>query len=96
VPDSKTTIDAPEGAGVDADRSELETIFERQRKLCHNINNPLTAIMGRAQIVQLKEDSDPAMVKVVQVIEESAKRVAGYVRELSDLTHRGREIIAGK
>lgn len=94
--DSTTIIGAPERENVEDNRIELETIFERQRKLCHNINNPLTAIMGRAQIVQLKEDCDPQMVKVVQVIEESAKRVASYVRELSDLTHRGREIIGGK
>jgi signal transduction histidine kinase len=81
-----------ESVDVERIRVELNEILEAQRKLCHNINNPLTAIMGRSQILQLKQENDPQVIKVVQVIEESAKRVAGYVRELSDLIHRGREL----
>ena len=84
-----------ETADVERICFEMNEILEAQRKLCHNINNPLTAIMGRSQILQLKQDKDPQVIKVVQVIEESAKRVAGYVRELSELIHRGRELTAG-
>jgi signal transduction histidine kinase len=94
LPDLKTMTGSWETADLDKIRVEMNEILEAQRKLCHNINNPLTAIMGRSQILQLKQGKDPQVIKVVQVIEESAKRVAGYVRELSDLIHRGRELTA--
>ena len=93
VSDQTLTEDLAEPQYEEALQEELNTIFEEQRRLCHNINNPLTAIMGRAQILQLKQGNDPAVMKVVQVIEESAKRVASDVRELSDLIHRGKRSI---
>lgn len=89
--DSTVTTQVPEREALDRKRAELREIFEEQRKLCHNINNPLTAIMGRAQILQLKQGTDPQLIRVVQVIEDSAKRVAGLVRDLSALIHRGQE-----
>ncbi len=92
-----TTLTVPaERAELMRVRSELSEILEAQRKLCHNINNPLTAIMGRAQILQLKQGTDPQLIQVLQVIEESAKRVAAYVRELSELIRDGRRLAAGE
>ena len=77
-------------------RAEMKELLDAQRKLCHNINNPLTAIMGRAQIMQLRQESDPHVIKMVQVVEESAKRVTTYVRELSSLIEHGRILIDGR
>ncbi len=76
-------------------RLELREILEAQRKLCHSINNPLTAILGRAQMLQLKGRGDPQLAKTIEIIEESAKRVASDVRQLSELIQRARERLAG-
>lgn len=94
--DPTTSIVSPEHAELARVRAELNEILEAQRKLCHNINNPLTAIMGRAQILQLKQGTDPQLIQVLQVMEEAAKRVAGYVRELSELIRDGRRLAAGE
>ncbi len=66
-----------------APATDLEQLFETQARLCHKINNPLTSIMGRAQILQMKHGSDDRLSKEIQVIEESAKRVAALVREMA-------------
>ena len=50
------------------------------------------SIMGRAQIMQMKLEADTADDKTsrsVQVIEESAKRVAALVQELAGLVCQG-------
>lgn len=60
--------------------------------LCHRINNPLTSLLGRAQILQLKKDADPQqLVRTAQVIEESSRRIAELIQELGQLVCRGRE-----
>jgi len=93
VSETNTMVGINEESVLDRKRTEIQEIFDAQRKLCHSINNPLTAIMGRAQILQLKQESDPQVIKLVQVVEESAKRVATYVRELSDLIQHGRKLV---
>lgn len=60
--------------------------------LCHQINNPLTSLMGRVQILRMKPGSDAAAVeRALTVIEESARRVALHVQELGHLVGRERE-----
>lgn len=51
--------------------------------ISHKINNPLTALLGRAQILSAKAKGDPNLEKAALVIEESASRIADLARELS-------------
>jgi signal transduction histidine kinase len=71
-----------ERAAAEAERAEL---LERLGALAHRINNPLTSLVGRAQILGLKKGIDPQVDKAAQVIEDSAKRIAAHIRELADL-----------
>jgi signal transduction histidine kinase len=71
-------------------RERLHGLFADQAELCHKINNPLTSLIGRAQILRLKGGQDPTVAKATEVIEASAKRVAELVRELSQKIHEGR------
>jgi signal transduction histidine kinase len=72
----------------------LGDLFGSISRLCHKINNPLTSIMGRAQMLQMRVATgsvDEKTAKSVVVIEESAKRVAGLVQELANLISHGRK-----
>jgi signal transduction histidine kinase len=80
---------------VQVDVEVLGELLSNLARLCHKINNPLTSVMGRAQMMQMKmqkqgDDNDPAK-KSVAVIEESAKRVAGLVQEMANLVCQGRK-----
>ncbi len=64
-------------------RARLDARFDNLAMFCHKINNPLTTLLGRSQILQLKAGQDPNIGKAVNVIQESAQRIAGLVREMS-------------
>ena len=78
----------------ESEREQLKQLFDEMLVLCHKINNPLTSVLGRAQIMQLKLHGDAAspLAKPVQVVEESAKRVAGLVQELANALCVGRKV----
>ena len=89
---------APEASGIAAQSTEraLELCSDVAR-LCHKINNPLTSLMGRAQLLQLQPDPAPAsLLKATEVIEESARRVAGVVQELAHVVCQGKEDLLTK
>jgi PAS domain-containing protein len=62
--------------------------------LTHKINNPLTSLLGRAQILKLKLDTDPSLRKAADVVEESARRIADHVRELAGVVRDTRRDLA--
>jgi signal transduction histidine kinase len=84
--------DAGETAEVDV--RALGELFSTLSRLCHKINNPLTSIMGRAQMLQAKVKEDESLGKSVGVIEESSKRVAALIQELANLVVQGRKEFA--
>lgn len=76
------------------ERHRLERFAELLRTLSvlsHKINNPLTSLMGRAQLLKMKKGIDPSVDKAAEVIEDSAKRIATYIRELALVVKEGRE-----
>jgi signal transduction histidine kinase len=75
------------------DIEQLGELLGSVSRLCHKINNPLTSIMGRAQMLQLKvkQGQDEQLAKSIAVIEESAKRVAALVQELANLVCHARK-----
>ena len=76
------------------ERHRLERFAELLKTLgvlSHKINNPLTSLMGRAQILRMREQVDPSVRKAAEVIEESAKRIAEYIRELALVVKEGKE-----
>jgi len=78
---------------VAVDAAALGELLTELARLCHRINNPLTAIMGRAQILRLKRGSadDEKLNRSVEVIEESAKRVAELVQQMANRVCQGRK-----
>jgi PAS domain-containing protein len=76
------------------ERHRVERLGEVLRTLSvlsHKINTPLTALMGRAQILQAKQGTDPQVVKAATVIQESAQRIAELIRELAQVVKSGHQ-----
>jgi len=61
--------------------SRLATVGEMAAGIAHEINNPLTAVIGYAQFV-MQEDLPKDVKKDVELINEGAQRVAGIVKRL--------------
>jgi len=80
------------------DSEKLAGLFDELLVLCHKINNPLTSILGRAQIMQIKlgADTESPFVKPIRVVEESSQRIAALVVEMANLLCVGRKIFVDR
>jgi signal transduction histidine kinase len=82
---------------VERGKNRAVELMSEVASLCHKINNPLTSLLGRAQMLQLSPDPQPEqLAKNVVVIEDSARRVAALVQELGHLICRGKEELLSK
>jgi signal transduction histidine kinase len=70
---------------------KLSEVLKTLSVLSHKINNPLTALLGRAQLLRAYPDVDPRVQKTVSVIDESATRIAELVRELAGVVKEGKQ-----
>ena len=73
----------PSGDASD-DRQKLEQIVELVARVRHEINNPLTGVLGQAQLLLREELNDRAR-KRAQSIEELALRLKDIVAQLRDV-----------
>jgi signal transduction histidine kinase len=70
---------------------KLSEILRALSVLSHKINNPLTSLLGRAQMLKAMAGTDPKVLKSAAVIEESATRIAELIRELARVVKEGRQ-----
>jgi signal transduction histidine kinase len=75
---SKPSADASD------DRQQLEQIVELVARVRHEINNPLTGVLGQAQLLLREELNDRAR-KRAQAIEDLALRLKDIVAQLRDV-----------
>jgi hypothetical protein len=70
---------------------KLAEVLKTLSVLSHKINNPLTALLGRAQILQAQKSTEPGVAKAAAVIEEASIRIADLIRELAQVVKDGRQ-----
>jgi nitrogen-specific signal transduction histidine kinase len=86
-----TALMAKAAATRERNRIEkLAAVMHTLRVLNHEINNPLTALLGRTQLLRMNQ-TDPKVVKAAAVIEESADRIADLMKKLARVVQEGRE-----
>ncbi len=62
--------------------ARLASVGEMASGIAHEINNPLTGVMGYAQLLLARKDVPEDMRAALEVINESAQRVASILRRL--------------
>lgn len=71
-------------AVIEEYEKKIDEIAELVARVRHEINNPLTGVLGQAQLLLREELSDKAR-KRVQTIEELAVRLRDIAAELRDV-----------
>jgi len=64
--------------------NRIDEISDQVSRVRHEINNPLTAILGQAQLLLREELNEPAR-KRAETIEELARRLAKTVADLREI-----------
>jgi signal transduction histidine kinase len=64
--------------------AKLTEIADLVAHVRHEINNPLTGVLGQAQLL-LREDLSPAVRRRVETIEQLATRIRDTVAQLRDI-----------
>ena len=70
---------------------KLAEVLKTLSVLSHKINNPLTALLGRAQMLQAHQSSEPSVAKAAAVIEDASLRIAELIRELAQVVKDGHQ-----
>jgi signal transduction histidine kinase len=70
---------------------KLAEVLKTLSVLSHKINNPLTALLGRAQMLQAHRSGEPSVAKAAAVIEDASLRIAELIRELAQVVKDGHQ-----
>ncbi len=66
-----------------SEAEKLEGVIQMARALGHELNQPLTIIIGQAEILLMRLKNDEAMAKRLRIIIEEVERMEGITRKLS-------------
>lgn len=81
---SKNSLEGS-GLSLDADcEKRLDEIADLVTRIRHEINNPLTGVLGQAQLL-LREDLSESARRRVTTIEEQAIRIRDIVAQLREV-----------
>jgi signal transduction histidine kinase len=69
---------------------DQRALWDRMATLTHKINNPLTSLIGRAQLLANRHREDEYVRHAAEVIEESSRRIADYVGEIAQMVREQR------
>ncbi len=83
-PETSVPLQDSKPMGEATDRQQLEQIAELVARVRHEINNPLTGVLGQAQLL-LREDLNDRARKRAQSIEELALRLKDIVAQLREV-----------
>ena len=67
------------------EEKDVEELVQKARKICHDINQPLTVIMARSELMLLKVPPGDGNRKAVEQIHEQAEKASQLVEALRAL-----------
>jgi signal transduction histidine kinase len=70
---------------------DLLALLQTLGALCHKVNNPLTSLLGRAQLLKMRVGDDDYLQSSCEVIEESSQRIADTIQELAEVVRKNRK-----
>ncbi len=69
------------------ERERLQGVLEMAGAVCHEINQPLQAILGYSELLLLSKESDNIEENNINSIKSQATRLGKITRKLSNITH---------
>lgn len=77
-------------------RGKIQGVLELAGAVCHEMNQPLQAIMGHTQLLLLEMEDDTPQAEALQRIYKQIERLGSITRKLMHITHyETREYVGG-
>ncbi len=70
-----------------AEKERLQGVLEMAGAVCHEINQPLQAIIGFSDLLLLERDDEKIMDRGLNAIKSQAERLGRITQKLSNVTH---------
>jgi len=67
---------------------DIEELIHQVRKICHDLNQPLTVIMARSELILMKMASDSPDHRAMEQIHQQSEKLSDLVLELQRLVKR--------
>lgn len=67
------------------EEERLKALLEMSRTTAHELNQPLTSLLGHIELMKLRKDDPEKLTRHIDIIESSGKRIADIVKKISDL-----------
>lgn len=67
-------------------KERLKVLTETTGAMAHELNQPLQALMGFADLAALRSQANPEMCQVLEYIQDSAERISDLVRRMEGIT----------
>ncbi len=64
---------------------DVAEIILQSRKICHDINQPLTVIMARSELLMLKLGLDDPNYGSVKQIHEQSEKISNLIEDMRNL-----------
>jgi two-component system cell cycle response regulator len=67
------------------EEERLKALLEMSGTTAHELNQPLTSLLGHIELMKLRKDDPPKLARHIDIIESSGKRIADIAKKISDL-----------
>lgn len=74
---------------------KLKTLIEEYRLAAHELNQPLTALLGSVYLMRLDKGNQEKISRHIERIEESGKKISGIIKKIQALRHEKNNIYLG-
>ena len=68
-----------------SEKGQMTELIAKAREICHDLNQPLTVIMGRSELILIKLPPDDPNRASIEQINEQAKKASSHVQDLQAL-----------
>lgn len=70
---------------MNSDPTDIATLIQRAREICHEINQPLTVIFARTELLLMKNSPDDPIYGSLEQIRQNAQKLTRLVESLHTL-----------
>ena len=71
---------------MQSESGRLKTTLEMVDTICHDLNQPLMAIVGNLELISMENQDNPSVIKRIGKVNDQVQRLSDMIERLRDIT----------